>query len=71
MSDQYVAGEIAWGIGEAPTLLLAILVARNWVRADDHDTRRRDRQADRDGDAELVAYNDFLARAREAMKEPR
>jgi putative copper resistance protein D len=71
MSDQYVAGEIAWGIGEAPTLLLAILVARNWVRSDEHDTRRRDRQADRDGDAELVAYNDFLARAREAMREPR
>ncbi len=71
LADQYVAGEIAWGIGEVPTLVLAILVARNWVRSDERDTRRRDRQADRDGDADLLAYNAFLARAREAMKDPR
>ena len=71
LADQVTAGEIAWGIGEVPTLVLAVLVARNWVRRDEHETKRRDRQADRDGDAELAAYNDYLAQAREALKEPR
>ncbi len=71
LADQVTAGEIAWGIGEVPTLVLAVLVARNWVRRDEHETKRRDRQADRDGDAELAAYNDYLATAREALKERR
>ncbi len=71
LADQYTAGEIAWGIGEVPTLVLAILVARNWVRSDEHESRRKDRQADRDGDAELAAYNDYLAQARQALKDPR
>ncbi len=71
LADQVTAGEIAWGIGEVPTLVLAVLVARNWVRRDEHETKRLDRQADRDGDADLVAYNEYLVQAREALKEPR
>ena len=55
---------IAWGIGEAPTLTLAIIVAAQWVRRDRTETVRKDRQADRDGDAELTAYNDYLASLR-------
>ncbi|NLX00282.1 MAG: bifunctional copper resistance protein CopD/cytochrome c oxidase assembly protein [Actinomycetales bacterium] len=62
--DQFRAGEIAWGVGELPTLILALLVARNWVRADRLETRRKDRQARRDGDAELAAYNEWLAERR-------
>lgn len=65
LADQYTAGEIAWGVGEFPTLVLAIIVARQWVRTDAVESRRLDRQADRDGDAELTAYNDYLARLRE------
>src|SRR5690606_11757932 len=59
-ADQYRAGEIAWGVGEVPTLILALIVTRNWVRQDRLETKRKDRQARRDGDAELVAYNDGL-----------
>lgn len=64
LADQHTAGEIAWGVGEAPTLILALLVARNWVKADRAETRRKDRQADRDGGAELAAYNAMLAERR-------
>ena len=64
LGDQHTAGEIAWGVGEAPTLILALMVARNWVRSDRTETRRKDRQADRDGGAELAAYNEMLAERR-------
>lgn len=71
LADQHRAGEIAWGIGEAPTLVLAMMVARNWVKSDRAETRRKDRQADRDDDAELRAYNEYLGQMRERMKEDR
>ncbi|MCA1780628.1 MAG: cytochrome c oxidase assembly protein [Dermatophilaceae bacterium] len=64
LADQYTAGEIAWGVGEAPTLILALIVARNWVKSDRVETRRKDRQADRDGGVELAAYNEMLAERR-------
>lgn len=67
--DQFRAGEIAWGVGEVPTLILALLVARSWVRQDKAETTRKDRQARRDGDAELAAYNAWLdERRREAER---
>lgn len=59
--DQQRAGAIAWGIGEAPTLALAMMVAYQWVRADAREAKRLDRQADRDHDADLEAYNSQLA----------
>ncbi|QDZ15407.1 cytochrome c oxidase assembly protein [Humibacter ginsenosidimutans] len=62
MADQQLAGGIAWSIGEIPTLVLAIAVAVQWSRSDDKETKRRDRQADRSGDAELAAYNAMLQR---------
>jgi cytochrome c oxidase assembly factor CtaG len=62
--DQHRAGEIAWGFGEAPTLFLAVVVAFQWFKRDEQETRRLDRQADRDGDAELNAYNEYLGRLR-------
>ena len=64
LADQHRAGEIAWGVGELPTLVLAVVVAVQWFRRDEQETRRKDRQADRDGDAELRAYNEYLARLR-------
>jgi putative copper resistance protein D len=39
-----------------------IVIAVQWSRSDDREAVRRDRQADRDGDAELNAYNDRLAK---------
>lgn len=61
LEDQYTGGGIAWSIGEIPTLILAITVAIQWSRSDDRETKRRDRHADRTGDAELEAYNAHLA----------
>ena len=62
LADQERAGEIAWGFGEAPTLILAVLVARQWFARDRQETVRLDRQAARDDDAALRAYNERLAR---------
>lgn len=63
ISDQQYGGQIAWGIGELPVVLLAIGVITSWRKADNKEARRKDRQADRDEDAELKAYNEMLARA--------
>jgi cytochrome c oxidase assembly factor CtaG/putative copper export protein len=64
LADQHTAGMIAWGVGEAPTLVLAVIIAAQWVTKDRLETARKDRQADRDGDADLAAYNDYLASLR-------
>jgi len=64
--DQQYGGEIAWGLGEIPTLALAIIVTWAWSRSDDRINKRRDRQADRVGDLELDAYNDMLVKRAEA-----
>jgi cytochrome c oxidase assembly factor CtaG/putative copper export protein len=63
--DQQTGGAVAWGIGEVPTLLLAIGVAVMWSRSDERETRRTDRAADRNNDADLTAYNDLFARLAE------
>ena len=57
-----MAGAITWGIGEVPTLLIAIGVAIMWSRSDTREMRRTDRAADRNHDAELQAYNAMLTR---------
>jgi putative copper resistance protein D len=59
--DQSTGGGIAWGIGELPTLALALVVAVQWSRSDAKEQKRKDRAADRSGDAELEAYNAMLA----------
>jgi cytochrome c oxidase assembly factor CtaG len=61
LEDQYTGGGVAWSVGEIPTLILAIAVAIQWSRSDARETKRRDRHADRTGDAELDAYNERLA----------
>lgn len=65
LADQRTGGSIAWAIGELPTLALALIVAVQWARADKLESRRTDRRADRDSDAELTAYNERLARIAE------
>ncbi|GAB6899935.1 cytochrome c oxidase assembly protein [Kineosporia succinea] len=62
LADQQTGGGIGWGIGEFPTLLIAIVLMIQWARSDGREARRHDRQADRDGDAELEAYNQMLAK---------
>lgn len=60
--DQQRGGGVAWGIGELPTLALAVVVAVSWSRDDERTARRRDRKVDRDGDVEMDEYNAMLAR---------
>lgn len=58
--DQQNGGELAWGLGEFPTLALAILVTWAWSKSDERINKRRDRLAEREGDKELEAYNEML-----------
>ncbi|MGI5490891.1 cytochrome c oxidase assembly protein [Microtetraspora malaysiensis] len=69
VSDQQTGGAIAWGFGEIPTLIVVIALALQWWRADDRQARRADRRAEEraskvggTGDAEMDAYNDYLAK---------
>ena len=61
LRDQQAAGTITWGSGEGPTFLLAMIVASQWYRSDRIEGERAERQAERDDDAELRAYNEYLA----------
>jgi len=60
--DTYTAGGIAWALGELPTMIVMVVLSIQWARSDDREARRLDRAADRDGDAELKAYNARLSR---------
>ncbi|WP_216587923.1 cytochrome c oxidase assembly protein [Streptomyces brasiliscabiei] len=62
LDDQYDAGAIAWATGDIPVLITTIILAVQWVRSDQREARRVDRQIDR-GDAgdPLAAYNAYLA----------
>ncbi len=61
IEDQQVGGAVTWGLGELPTLILAIGVAVTWSRSDARETKRKDRAADRNNDADLTAYNSMFA----------
>ena len=62
LDDQQYGGGISWGIGEIPTLLIALVLVSQWIKSDERDAKRYDRAAERDGDAELKAYNAMLAK---------
>ena len=62
MNDKSTAGAIARAFGESPTLIMLLVMAARWIRSEQRIARRTDRAADRDGDAELTAYNQYLAR---------
>ncbi|KQV06973.1 cytochrome c oxidase assembly protein [Leifsonia sp. Root112D2] len=57
LADQHAGGGIAWGASEIPMVLVALGVAYRWMKSDERTAKRLDRQADRDGDADLTAYN--------------
>ena len=71
LADQQAGGGIAWSVGEIPTVSLAIAVAVMWSRSDARESKRYDRKAERDGDAELEAYNEMLAERAAAKSAPR
>ena len=68
LEDQYRGGALAWALGDYPVAILAAAMAVAWIRDDARETRRYDRKADRDGEAELAAYNQMLA-ARASLHE--
>lgn len=61
LRDSLDGGQVAWGLSEIPSLIVLIAIAWQWSRSDDREATRNDRQADRDDDAELKAYNEHLA----------
>ncbi|MGP4047296.1 cytochrome c oxidase assembly protein [Streptomyces sp. 2A115] len=61
LSDQNVAGGIAWAFSEIPSVLVLLALLFQWYRSEQRQARRADRAADRDGDKELEAYNAYLA----------
>ena len=52
---------IAWATGEIPALIVASVIAAEWVLSNSRLARSYDRQVARDGDAELRQYNRHLA----------
>jgi putative copper resistance protein D len=62
IEDQQAGGGIAWSVGEIPNAILALTIVFMWSRSDARESKRYDRKADRDGDAELEEYNAMLAR---------
>jgi len=64
--DQWLAGALAWSYGEAPGLLMLLIIAVRWQRSDTRHAIARDRAIDRDGDPELDEYNAYLARLNRA-----
>ena len=71
LADQYLGGGISWAMGEVPLLLVFGALFVQWIRSDVREARRRDRAADRDGDAELEAYNARLRELSENSKRRR
>nr|WP_242677405.1 cytochrome c oxidase assembly protein [Streptomonospora litoralis] len=62
-ADQYTGGGIAWAVGEIPTALVTLAMLRQWARDEERTERRRERHSRRDGsdDADMDAYNAYLA----------
>jgi cytochrome c oxidase assembly factor CtaG len=61
LADQTSAGGIAWAFSEVPSVLVLLALLFQWYRSEQRQARRKDRAAERDGDAELTAYNAYLA----------
>lgn len=65
LDDQTSGSAFAWAFGELPGIIVLVVLLYQWSRDDDRQARRQDRQADRDDDAELTAYNQMLAARRD------
>ena len=60
LQSQRVGGGIAWAAGEIPLVIVMLALAWQWYQSDMREARRGERQAERDDDAELKAYNEML-----------
>lgn len=70
MLIQERGASIMWAISEVPTVGYALIVAVLWMRSEDRRARQFDRKAERDGGAELAAYNAYLESLRGGGDEP-
>lgn len=61
MEDQIRGGELMWGLGEIPAVMMGVIAAIQWSKDDTRESKRKDREADRTGEAELEEYNEMLA----------
>ena len=61
LQSQQVGGGVAWAAGEIPLFIVMLALAWQWYQSDMREARRTERQADRDDDAELRAYNEMLS----------
>lgn len=62
LRDTLLGGQVAWGLSEIPSVIVLIAIAVQWARSDEREAKRKDRAADRDGHAELEAYNEYLSK---------
>lgn len=58
--DSVLGGQIAWGVGEIPGVVMLLIIAVQWLRSDKRESDRRDRRT-RVRDTELEDYNAYLA----------
>jgi len=64
LSDQQIAGGLAWSYGEGPSLLMLLYIMHRWFRDDTRKAAAADRRADTHGNDELDAYNAYLEQLR-------
>ncbi|MFS0718907.1 cytochrome c oxidase assembly protein [Arthrobacter sp. 1P04PC] len=60
MTDQGVAGGLAWSYGELPGVLMLMFILVRWQRDEAKGWARSDRSAATEGTPELDAYNEYL-----------
>lgn len=68
LGDQALGGGIAWGFTELPTLIVLGVLFMQWQKSERRHERTSNRKADADGDADRVAYNQYLSSL--ARREP-
>lgn len=61
LDDQVLAGQITWGFGELPGLVVIGVLFVQWYRSDEREANRFDRREGKD-EAERTAYNAYLTR---------
>ena len=61
LADQALGGGIAWGFTELPTLIVLGVLFLQWQKSERRHELTANRKADADGDAERIAYNDYLS----------
>jgi cytochrome c oxidase assembly factor CtaG len=60
LRDTCSADKSLGALSEIPSVIVLIAIAVQWSRSDEREAKRRDRAADRDGNAELEEYNAYL-----------